>query len=108
MVDLVITMPYHKEAASEAYGMPYSHGATQTHSKWNPLHWPRWAKIVGALAVVVVIIVAIVGGVEGSKSSAYPDYSKLTYSLTDTYNPSDFFSNFDFFTGYDPSSGFVQ
>ncbi|TAQ87261.1 hypothetical protein B7494_g4434 [Chlorociboria aeruginascens] len=60
----------------------------------------------GVLAVVIIILVAAI--VEAKKTNAYPDYSKLTYTLADTYSGTDFFDNFDYFTGYDPASGFVH
>lgn len=71
----------------------------------------NWSKkvLIGAIAAAVVIIAAIIiGAVLGTRKSAYPDYSKLTYTLVDEYSGTDFFDNFDYFTGYDPSSGFVQ
>ena len=47
----------------------------------------RWGKkvwiAVGAIIAIIIIIV-VVGVVEGEKKNAYPDYSKLSYSLTDT------------------------
>ena len=79
-----------------------------SRSKWNPKTWPRWALWTAIGATVVVVVAVIVGAVLGTKSGAYPDYGKLTYSLEDTYSGTDFFDNFDYFTGYDPSAGFVQ
>ncbi|GAB7348803.1 hypothetical protein MBLNU459_g7521t2 [Dothideomycetes sp. NU459] len=90
--------PYHE----------FDYGKTSAASKWNPLHWPLWAKITAAAATVIVIVAIIVGAVEGTKSGAYPDYSKLTYAIQDRYEGTDFFSNFNYFEGYDPASGFVH
>ena len=82
--------------------------APKPRSKWNPLSWPWWVLALAIVAVLAIIIGAVVGGVEGAKSSSYPDYSPLTYSIADRYEGTDFFDNFDYFTGYDPSSGFVH
>lgn len=96
-------------------GAPPQYSAVDMHtktaatgSKWNPLHWPLWGKILGGVIVVAVIIAIIVGAVEGSKADSYPNYSKLTYNITDRYEGEDFFNDFDFYTGYDPAEGFVQ
>lgn len=94
--------------SAQSYGDPYDRIGQSSGSKWNPKNWPRWAIVTAIIASIAIIIAIIVGAVEGSKSSAYPNYSKLTYALEDTYQGTDFFSNFDYFTGYDPSSGFVH
>jgi hypothetical protein len=58
------------------------------------------------LAVLIAAVVVIVVMVE--KKDAYPNYSRLSYSLVDDFSGTSFFDNFDYFTGYDPSSGFVH
>jgi len=103
-----------KAFASNGNTPPYpnmyeSTGTAATHSKWNPLHWPTWAKVTGIIVTVAVIVAIIVGAVEGSKNSgSYPDYSFLNYTIADNYTGTTFFDNFDYYTGYDPSSGFVH
>jgi len=71
-------------------------------------YWSRKVWIGIGAAVVIVIIIIVVAAVEATKNSKYPDYSKLTYSLTDTYSGANFFDSFDYFSGYDPTSGFVH
>ncbi|RDL40908.1 uncharacterized protein BP5553_00887 [Venustampulla echinocandica] len=74
-------------------------------------HWNRrtWIGVGAVVVLVVVIIVATVAGVEvAKKNNRYPDYSKLTYKLSDTYSGENFFDQFDYFTGYDPTGGFVH
>jgi len=93
---------------SDAYGKPSAYDQGQTGSKWAPRNWSK-KTLLGVIAAAVIIIAAIIiGAVLGTKSSAYPDYSTLSYTLQDTYSGTDFFDNFDYFTGYDPSSGFVH
>ncbi|KAK4505601.1 hypothetical protein PRZ48_003564 [Zasmidium cellare] len=77
-------------------------------SKWNPKNWTKVTILCVIAGAVVVIAAIIVGAVLGTKSSSYPDYSPLTYTLQDTYSGTGFFDNFDYFTGYDPTSGFVH
>ena len=88
----------------DGYGMPIS----QRSSRWNPRSWSRKTLIALAVASVVLLIIIIVAAVLGTKANAYPDYSKLNYTLKDSYTGSSFFDNFDYFTGYDPSDGFVH
>jgi hypothetical protein len=54
------------------------------HPWYNFKYWGKkaWA---GAIAVVVLIIVIIIIiAVEVTKNNAYPDYTKLNYSLAET------------------------
>lgn len=84
-------------------------GGTGTSYPWyNPRGWSPRKKLIVAACVVVIIIAVIVGAVEGVKANAYPNYSKLHYSLRDTYSGSSFFNNFEYFTATDPTQGFVQ
>jgi len=80
----------------------------QTGSRWHPRNWGRKILIGVAVAIVVIIIVVVVAAVEATKSSKYPSYSKLSYSLKDTYEGTSFFDDFEYFTGYDPAAGFVH
>ncbi|GJN75468.1 hypothetical protein PLIIFM63780_009326 [Purpureocillium lilacinum] len=75
---------------------------------WNPRYWRKrvWAGI--GVVLVVVIIVAVAVGVTQSKKNRYPDYSAITYSLSETYGGENFFDKFNYFTGYDPAQGFVH
>ena len=97
----------YSSSAPPPYSMNYDPGPAR-RSKWNPKSWPRWLLFTLVGIVIFIIIIIIAAAVKASKSSAYPDYTKLTYSLEDSYSGTDFFDNFDYFTGYDPSSGFVQ
>ena len=96
--------------APSPYGSKFDDGGMtiRTRSRWNPKTWPRWALCLAIILPIAVLIAVVVGGVEGAKSSSYPNYSSLTYSIADRYEGQDFFNNFDYFTGYDPSSGFVH
>ncbi|PNY26458.1 Uncharacterized protein TCAP_03587 [Tolypocladium capitatum] len=75
---------------------------------WNPRYWRKrvWAGV--GISIVVVVITAVAGGVTQSKKNAYPDYSVLSYNLSDTYGGESFFDQFNYFTGYDPAQGFVH
>ncbi|KAI9834550.1 MAG: hypothetical protein M1819_002926 [Sarea resinae] len=86
----------------------YQVGKTTVGSPWHPRNWGRKTFIALGVALVVIIVAVVVGAVEGTKSSKYPDYTKLTYTLKDTYSGSDFFDNFNYFSGYDPAAGFVH
>lgn len=79
-------------------------------SKWNPRNWTRKIWIIATVVLICALIVIIVPAVVVTqKSSAYPDYSALSYSLADTYEGEDFWTdNFDYYVGYDPTSGFVH
>ncbi|KAE8449632.1 hypothetical protein EG329_007962 [Mollisiaceae sp. DMI_Dod_QoI] len=81
---------------------------TLNHPWYNAKHWGKkaWLIVSGIIAVIIIIVVVV--AVEVSKANRYPDYSALSYTLSETYSGSDFFDNFDYFTGYDPSSGFVH
>ncbi|KAH6664478.1 glycoside hydrolase family 16 protein [Halenospora varia] len=65
-----------------------------------------WAGVIAGIVIIIIIVVVV--AVVVSKKNKYPDYSKLTYSLSETYSGSTFFDQFDYFTGYDPSAGFVH
>ena len=95
-----------RQSSLDDYGMKTA--PSTASSRWNPKNWSRRTLIVAAVVVVVVIVAVIVGAVEGTKNAAYPDYTKLTYSLQDTFAGENFFDNFNYFDGYDPSAGFVQ
>ncbi|KAL1296710.1 hypothetical protein AAFC00_000184 [Neodothiora populina] len=77
-------------------------------SKWNPLGWPLWGKLLGVALVIGIIVGIIVGAVVGTKKHAYPNYSRLVYSIEDRYEGEEFFDNFDYFHDYDPAQGFVH
>lgn len=117
-------MPMSPQGAPPAYALD-KEGTLKPHwwdvKQWG---WKKWAAL--AAGIIVIIVIGVVAGIESAKLNAYPDYSKLTYTLEDTCsylskssiyaatsnrNPdsgTDFFDNFDYYTGYDPSSGFVH
>ncbi|KAH8900856.1 glycoside hydrolase family 16 protein [Thozetella sp. PMI_491] len=69
----------------------------------------RWIAVAAAVVIVIVVVIAVpVAVTKAQSANAYPDYSKLNYTLSVTYNDTDFFSNFDYFNTYDPASGFVH
>lgn len=70
-----------------------SNGPFAFAQSWSKKTWI----IIGAAAAAVLIIVIVVP-VEVAKENAYPDYTAINYTLTDTYSGSDFFDNFDYFT----------
>lgn len=52
---------------------------------WNPRYWRKrvWAAVSAVIVIVIVIAVAV-GVTQAKKNNAYPDYSALSYSLSDT------------------------
>lgn len=46
-------------------------------------YWSKRTLILSALAVVIVIVIVIAVAVVEVKKNAYPDYSKLNYSLVE-------------------------
>jgi len=92
--------PYHEVGKNSA--------PLQRHSKWNPLHWPKWTWLVAVLLVIALAVGLGVGIAEGTKNKKYPSYTALNYTIADNYTGTSFFDNFDYFTGYDPASGFVH
>ncbi|KAJ5259321.1 hypothetical protein N7478_012302 [Penicillium angulare] len=83
-------------------------GLDANRAWYNPRGWSLRKKLIVAGCVVVVIVAVVVGAVEGVKRNAYPDYSKLNYTLKDTYSGTNFFDNFAYYTSTDPTDGFVQ
>jgi hypothetical protein len=95
------------------YDQPYARPgrAVQTSMPWwNPRYWTKriWIILTIVIVAVIAIIVAVAVTQSRSNSGSYPNYTNLSYSLTDTYSGENFFDNFDYFTGYDPTSGFVH
>ncbi|OLN84961.1 putative glycosidase C21B10.07 [Colletotrichum chlorophyti] len=76
----------------------------RTAALWDPRGWTKrvWAGVGGAIVVIIVIIVAVT--VTQNNKNRYPDYSKLSYKLSDTYSGENFFDKFDYFNTYDPSN----
>lgn len=60
--------------------------------------------IIGAVGVAILVIVIVVP-VEVAKENAYPDYSAINYTLTDTYSGESFFDYFEYFTATVSSCG---
>jgi hypothetical protein len=60
---------------------------TARHTAENPPYKPWWKRAwpLLALAAVIVLVIVIVVPVEvEKKKNRYPDYSELTYTLTET------------------------
>lgn len=60
--------------------------------------WSKKTWIIVGSAAAVILIVIIVAPVEVAKENAYPSYTAINYTLSDTYSGSEFFDNFDYFT----------
>jgi hypothetical protein len=56
---------------------------TLDHAWWNVKYWGKkgWLILLGVVGVIIVIVVVAV--VETKKANQYPNYSKLTYSLSE-------------------------
>jgi hypothetical protein len=54
------------------------------HSWYDVRHWGKkaWGIVAGILVVLIVVI--IVAAVEATKSAKYPDYTALSYTLSET------------------------
>ncbi|KAF3942318.1 hypothetical protein ABW19_dt0206425 [Dactylella cylindrospora] len=76
-------------------------------SAWNPRHfgWKQWLGVAFAAAIVAVAIAVPITIVEMNK---YPDYTTITYSLTDTYEGQSFFDEFDYGNGTEATNGFTN
>lgn len=95
------------------YDQPYDRPsrAVQTSMPWwNPRYWTKriWIVLTIIVVAIIAIIVAVAVTQSRSSSNAYPNYTNLSYSLTDTYGGETFFDDFEYFTGYDPTFGFVH
>ncbi|KAF2729426.1 hypothetical protein EJ04DRAFT_515923 [Polyplosphaeria fusca] len=89
---------------------PYSDAvnyARKEPSRYSPRNWKRRTWIVISVVVVVIVVGAIVGGILGAKATAYPDYYRIDYQLTDSYEGRNFFDQFEYFTGDDPTKGAI-
>lgn len=75
---------------------------------WNARYWRKrvWGGLV--VAIVLCLIIIVVVAVTQVRKNRYPDYTTLSYSLSDTYEGEKFFDEFNYFTGYDPTEGFVH
>lgn len=102
-----------KHVASSSVARPAAFDTYDTYvgprrSPFDPRAWGK--KVWISLALVVVVILAVVPAVvvTEQKKNRYPDYSPLTYSLSETYAGEQFFDKFNYFTGYDPTGGMVH
>ncbi|KAH8888722.1 glycoside hydrolase family 16 protein [Thozetella sp. PMI_491] len=74
----------------------------------------RWALVVILIILLIVAAVAIpIAVVKSLKPSAYPDYSKLKYTLRDTCthiadSGEPFFDKFTYLNGWDKTNGWVH
>ncbi|KAL0944008.1 putative endo-1,3(4)-beta-glucanase [Colletotrichum truncatum] len=86
----------------------YSNESKKSAAWWDPRGWKKrvWAGVSAAIIIIIVIIVAVV--VTQNNKNRYPDYSKLSYKLSDTYSGETFFDKFNYFNTYDPTGGMVH
>lgn len=51
---------------------------------WNPRYWRKrvWLGVVVAILVILAIVIAV--AVTQTRKSAYPDYTALNYTLSET------------------------
>ncbi|KAK2019426.1 endo-beta-glucanase [Colletotrichum eremochloae] len=75
---------------------------------WNPKGWTKriWAGVGGGVVLIIIIVVAV--AVTQSNKNRYPNYTKLSYKLSDTYSGEAFFDKFNYFNTYDPTGGMVH
>lgn len=52
---------------------------------WNPRYWRKrvWGGVVAAILIVIAIIIGVVVS-QVKKNNAYPNYTQLSYSLSET------------------------
>lgn len=62
--------------------------------------WSRRRRIIvgASVAILVIIIIGVGVGFTERIKNAYPNYSRLNYTLADDYSGTDFFDKFDYFT----------
>lgn len=58
--------------------------AQTTMPWWNPRYWRKRVWISLAALIVIIIIIAVAVGVTQAKANAYPDYSEVSYALSET------------------------
>lgn len=92
---------------------------------WNPRYWGKRVFItIGIIAIIVLVIIIIVAVMvtkAAKKNNAYPNYTNVTYSLSETskltstsicivfltptlVQGQNFFDSFNYRTGYDPGT----
>lgn len=70
--------------------------------------------VFGVSLMTTGLIFGVVFGVRKARQSkpeedrAYPDYTRLEYSLVEEISGRSFFDHFDYFTEDDPTGGFVE
>lgn len=71
---------YGADSDREMYG---NHPAP---SPWNPKTWSKkiWAAIIVVFLILVVVIPVAVTQTRSHTNNSYPDYSALSYQLSDT------------------------
>ncbi|KAK2043283.1 endo-beta-glucanase [Colletotrichum somersetense] len=76
---------------------------------WNPKGWTKriWAGV-GAGVVLIIIVAVVAVAVTQNNKNRYPNYTKLSYKLSDTYSGEAFFDKFNYFNTYDPTGGMVH
>lgn len=77
-----------KRAASpteqEVPGTPQLPDRERQISKWNPRSWTPMVRIIVGIVAAVLVVAVVIAGVLGAKANAYPSYSRIEYTLSDT------------------------
>ncbi|KUI65425.1 hypothetical protein VM1G_01250 [Cytospora mali] len=100
--------PYDQVAAwkNNTNNMARSEGA-KSPQWYNFKTWSKKAWIIVGVVIAIILVIVIVVPVEVTKNNAYPSYTTLNYTLSETYSPDSFFDKFDYYTDSDPTNGFV-
>lgn len=56
---------------------------------YNPKTWSKRTWIITVTAIAIIIVAVIVIPVEVTKATAYPSYTSLNYTLSETYSADD-------------------
>lgn len=58
-------------------------GGAVSHAWWNMKHWGKKGWLILAGVVIIIVIIIAVAVTQVNKANAYPEYTKLTYSLAE-------------------------
>lgn len=77
-----------KNNATDNMAQAQAQGVGANSSQWwNVKAWSKKAWIIVGVIIAIIIVIVVVVPVEVTEKNAYPSYTTLNYSLSETYSP---------------------